>query len=263
MLALTNNQLLQTNLFKPYLPNDFNSALHIKEAMDHNVENALTCLRELVTKYNFNCLIGICRVHNHFKLSKNEIVLTKLHHKGSAVCNNEHVLHLQAVTYSEPENLLPYMWAYDKKSKKFFALQFFDNENEQMQERLREFVKEVSKHPSFCQEVIEILERFDMQDKLGIYITYDVLLEEAKRQINGDTSFQEITNEVKREQWIYAEPREKVQQKREKCPNEVVTTLWSFNSENNENTWCISCNICHHCNHCDSHGWNTNNDMKN
>ncbi|CAF1487822.1 unnamed protein product [Adineta steineri] len=226
-------QLFETNMFKPFSQKDFNDRMHINQSAKYDMNDAAKSIGELLKKHQLLDLLGVCNIHNHFHVNENEIIVAKTNAMNTvpsfdADVSSLNYVHLKATTLAasvEKDSIpaTPYMWAYDKQSKMFFALQFFSG-NQEMSNRFHRLAERSKNLLNFYQEFIELAGNLALEDILGIYLLYDDLLDE--RRIHDE--FYETTNDEAREQWIYAK-KLNVNQKQN-----AAITHWAFSTDNND-----------------------------
>jgi len=208
------HMMMETGLFKAFTHTDFNKIKCIdrpendqgprNDPTSDEIQYAVDKLAKLVTKYNLQDLIGICLTHNHFKLNDGEIVQTSLQsNKNIRGCidnpnGDAPVFFMEAAMRNDSQQQIPYMWAYDKTSKSFFAMQFFSSSFINMAERLNTLAKQENL-ASFLKEFIDELEKMNMQDELGIYLQYVDLV----KYDNIKEVLYENTDVSKREQILF------------------------------------------------------------
>ena len=237
---------IQTNVFKKYTSDHFNHLKHIEESCEIELEETVNLIGDLLLKHNLADLVGVSRVHNHFQLGENELVYARVVQNGATLPNlaaNQSIVSLKAIDIGQLNaKPIPYMWAYDKRDKKLFAVQFFDASCQQVDSLFRQLIERAESLRHFFNEFIKIVEQREMEDNIGIYIFHHQYLSDAKCTM-------EITDEAKREQWIYPEESENLHDI--KLNENVTTTMWDFSCP--RNVWCSNhCRI--HCrNHCRSH----------
>ncbi|CAF1507754.1 unnamed protein product [Adineta steineri] len=220
-------QLFETNIFKNFTQNDFNDKFHIDEISGIKMDEAAVSVGQLLKNHKLLDLLGVCNIHNHFHLKENEIVLAK----ASVANDNDSIshfdinmtspsyLHLKATNLDSNMHPVPYMWAYDKQSKMFFALQFFDGSNKEMKDRFQKLTERSESLINFYQEFVQLAENLGLEDNLGIYLLYaDIINKKLSTE-----EFREITDTESREQWVYTTPADKFKQS--------IPTHWTFSAD--------------------------------
>jgi len=185
-------------------------------------------------------LLGVCNVHNHFHLKENEVVLAEARvadendqlNNFDVKMTSPNYLHLKATTLENKAKPVPYMWAFDKESKMFFALHFFDGSNKKMKDRFQEIAQRRDRLVEFYQEFVELANKQSAVNNLGIYILYADLF---KKNSNIE-QLREITNLESREQWVFTIPTEEVQKS--------ITTHWSFQSNYDGSVEVVCMQVC-------------------
>ncbi|CAF3850622.1 unnamed protein product [Adineta steineri] len=244
--------LASIGLFKEWSHEVFNNLKNIDESrhasLDDIAEEMGNCLREA----NLNSHIGICRIHNHFKVNPNEVVQMSL---GSSIDDymakvesNATVAHIKPVEVKNKLEFIPipYMWGFDKTSRQFFPMQYFDGSNVIMQSRFIETVIEKRL------ELIDFLHRFidrvsatGTEDDLGFYLRYDNLI---NKQI--DEGLVEDTDVNRRKQWILPKTKKTMQETLEEIKKTdqhafIARTHWYFEGDSETKT--VDCCHCTHC----------------
>lgn len=179
----------QTNIFKAYSASAFNSKYDIANTSKIDMNAAAHSVGALLRKYKLNDLLGVCNIHNHFKLNDDEIILTR-------VDNNRVLLKALGPESDLVQDSVPYMWAIDKETKKLFAFQFFDGKCETIVKRFTELGQRLHALTSFYAEFIELATKLDLADVLGIFLIYNDLITYA----NAEESLLEQTDIILREQ---------------------------------------------------------------
>jgi hypothetical protein len=254
-VVLNQQTLISTGLFKEWSHEVFNNLKNIDESQHASLDDIAEEIGKDLREANLNSHIGVCRIHNHFKVNPGEVVQLSL---GSSIDdhmakveNNATVAHLKPVEMksgSEPMPI-PYMWGFDKISHQFFPMQFFDGTNKIMQDRFIETVTEKRL------ELIDFLHRFidrvkatGTEDDLGFYLRYDNLM---NKQV--DEGLVENTDENNRKQWILPTTKEAMQQTMAKMKKVdqaafITRTHWYFDGDSETKTV-----DCCHCTHCCNH----------
>lgn len=247
-LAVDNfqNELFETGVFKKFNSEDFNKLKHIEESCKIELNEAVESIGVILQKHGLEQFIGVSRTHNHFQLNENEIVLAKVVSNDGVISNlnsDDRIISLKAINLNELKcKPTPYMWAYDKKMKKFFPVQFFDGFNKDVSNQFEQLASKSESLRKFFDEFILKVEELEMEDNIGIYIFHHKFFK------NNNCSM-EITNEDKREQWIYPEDKDNFDNI--KLTENITTTMWDFST--NQNDFCAT-HCRNHCrNHCRSH----------
>jgi hypothetical protein len=229
------NFLIQTDIFKPYSHEDFNNKRHIDDCCDQALENSVEYIGNLLKKYNLDNILGMCRVHNHFKLNENELVQTDfIKYKNHSQKGDErNISYLKVIKPDSSCNLkcLPYMWAYDRHTKRLVAFQFFNRDFKLIEDCLENLSNQSQDLVRFYEEFSKYVEESNMYDYIGIYLLYNKFFE-VNPEVEG---LLEETDEETREQWIFPIKLSKLRDMDKKC--KITTTLWDF-SEGSLNTLC-------------------------
>jgi hypothetical protein len=251
-VVLNQQTLINTGLFKEWSHEIFNNLKDIDESRHASLDDIAEEMGKDLREANLNSHIGICRIHNHFKVNPGEVVQLSL---GSSIDDhmakvesNARVAHLKPVEMKSESKFMPipYMWGFDKTSRQFFPMQFFDGSNIIMQGR---FIKIVSEK---CLQLIDFLERFvdrvdatGTEDDLGFYLRYDNLLNKQ-----ADEGLVEDTDVSNRKQWIVLKTKEAMQQtlaEMKKVDQDafITRTHWYFDEDSESKT--VDCCHCTHC----------------
>jgi len=159
---------MDTGLFKPFSHMDFNQMRNLDDKSGKfiapepdQVDGAIDSLAKVLVKYQLHDLLGITLVHNHFSLSQGEVVATHIDPESKikirSCMNDELKCKEQSFVFSlevdkqsetsDEKSQIPYMWALDPVSNKFFTMQFFDGSNTKLADRYSQ-VKIYKKYPS-------------------------------------------------------------------------------------------------------------------
>lgn len=214
--------LAQTNIFKAFTTKDFNNKFDIYETSKIDMNAAAHSIGALLRKHELNDLLGVCNIHNHFKLNDNEIVLARV---------NQNQVQLKAL--SADSNLahgaVPYMWAIDKEAKTLFAYQFFDGKCDAIVERFTALAERTQNLIQFYADFIDLSTKFGLEDVLGIFLIYKDLINYGE----GEESLLEETNIDLRVQRMLPAP----------INEKAIITHWSFANDKTEmgscNGYCV------------------------
>ncbi|CAF1182997.1 unnamed protein product [Rotaria magnacalcarata] len=251
-IILNQQSLLNTGLFKEWSHEAFNSLKDIDESRHASLDGIAEEMGKDLRETNLNSHIGICRIHNHFKMSPGEVVQLSLglsiDDQVAKVQSNARVAHLKPVEMkSESEPMpIPYMWGFDKTSHKFFPMQFFDGSNVIMQGRFIEIMAEKRLELiAFLYRFVDRVHATGTEDDLGFYLRYDSLM---NKQVNE--GLVEDTDVNNRKQWIMPKTKEAMQQtlaEMKKVDQDafITRTHWYFNEDSESKT--IDCCHCSHC----------------
>ena len=240
--------LFESNIFKPYEPKDFNVNKHISKSLTLKLDDHAKKSCELLKKYGLHNLLGINRTHNHFHLKANEIVEASFIDPSAGICPYESAtdfalrLRVRKLTQEElgsnEKKPLPYMWAFDKESKKFYGTQFFLPPNELIEQQLIKLSENGANLKRFYKDFVEYIEANDLGDDLGL-----VLLHMEKYEIDYEKySVLEKTDEEKREQWMFTAPAEPSDAE----AGEIAITAWRYLENFNGIAGCYYVMTCHH-----------------
>lgn len=245
-VIINQQTLLKTGLFKEWSHEAFNDLKDIDVSQHASLDTVAQEMGEDLREIDLHSYIGVCRIHNHFKLNPEEVVELSL---GSCltdpmakVQSNASVAHLKPVQVDGGSETLPipYMWAFDKVTRQFFPVQFFDGSNIIMQQRFLEIVTDK------CHQLVEFLRRFidrvsasNVEDDMGFYLRYDNLISKEV----GETLVED-TCVVDRKQWIAPKTKEAMEKTQAEMkaidPNAFTSpTHWYFN--NNLGTDTVQC----------------------
>jgi hypothetical protein len=174
--------LFQSNIFKPYEAKQFNENKHISNSMKLSLDDHAKKCCGLLKKYDLNDLLGINRTHNHFYLKKNEIVEASFV-ENKAECpyesSTDFVIRLRAKHLTDEElnvsekKPLPYMWAYDRETKKLYGTQFFMPPNKVILKNLNKLSDNIDNLKLFYRDFVEYLEANGLHDDLGLVLVHD------------------------------------------------------------------------------------------
>lgn len=237
--------LWKTNLFKEYSHELFNKRVHIHDGSEINIQTAVEELGASLRKHELAELLGISFIHNHFQLNENEIVAGRLVKNDGVFPNalgSKNVLNLKVYNYLNEPNMIPYMWAYDKENQKFFALQYMDHSLDLVSRNLQALNDKAENLVAFIQEFKEIVQKYHLEDLLGVYLLYSGIFEENKA-LNEDNEY-EVTDEVTRTQWIIPEKLEQIYESvrlctDKQCSKQVVITGWTCAKKTRSNQHCV------------------------
>ena len=220
--------LAQTNMFKLFTTKDFNNKFDIDETSKIDMDEAARTMGALLRKHELNDLIGVCNIHNHFKLNDNEIVLAK-------VSQNQIQLKALPVNSDLAHEAVPYMWAFDKETKKFFAYQFFDGKCDVMAKRFNMLADRKQSLLNFFADFIDLAMKFELEDVLGIFLIYRDLISYSS---NEERLLEETNVALRVQRMVPSSVHEN-----------AITTHWTFsNDKSNEDiclSFCVSTNGIH------------------
>ncbi|CAF0926721.1 unnamed protein product [Didymodactylos carnosus] len=248
--------LLDSGLFKSFSHEAFNSVKDIDESCRASLDDEVKNLAHLLKKYKLSNILGISRIHNHFKLNPGEIVKVSIgcdEDSSTTVEKDVTIVRLKAVQVTdEQEKSVPYMWAYDSVDKKLFPLQHFDHNNPTMKNRLNQLCTKMDEFRAFSVEFIQFIEKTGTQNDFGFYIRYEDLVKFDK---NIGEFLMEDTDVVSKRQWMVPKTTAIVEEESKNHPEKTITiTHWSFNDDGTvDGTSCGHC--CGHgsCGHCCYH----------
>ncbi|UJR19605.1 hypothetical protein I4U23_022739 [Adineta vaga] len=244
--------MLNCGLFKEYSVDAFNNTRFINDSCAINVDAVVPELVPMLKKYRLDDLLGLSRTHQHFRLKPNEVAETSI--ITASACSipvpiddpQRLVMHLKTINLTEFEGgykPVPYMWAFDKESGKFFALQYFNGSNRQMIARLAALGERTKQLSEFLIEFIHALKQHHMEEDLGIFLRYQDLIswDEAKEMLMEDTSVQ------KRTQIMYPMLAASgvLQEKQVHPVDRVITTQWIVGETIDGVMQCRSVMNCH------------------
>lgn len=151
--------MMDTGLFKTFSHVDFNQMRNLDDKSGKHtapdpdeVDKAIDSLASVLVKYQLHDLLGITLVHNHFSLTQDEVVATRIDPESKikirSCMNDELKCKEQSFVFSlevdkeskvgDEKPQIPYMWALDSVSNKFFTMQFFDGSNAVLAERFEQ-----------------------------------------------------------------------------------------------------------------------------
>ena len=251
-VVLNQQSLINTGLFKEWSHEVFNNVKNIDESRHASLDDIAEEMGKALRETNLNNHIGICRIHNHFKVNSDEVMQLSLgssiDDRTASVESNAIVGHLQPVPIKSGSEVMsiPYMWGFNQASQQFFPMQFFDGSNRTMQGRFMEIVTE--KYPElilFLRRFIDRVNASDIEDDLGFYLRYDKLM---NKQV--DEGLIEDTDVTNRKQWILPKTKEAMQQvlaEMKKVDQDafITHTHWYFDDGSNSKT--VDCCHCFHC----------------
>ncbi|CAF2045362.1 unnamed protein product [Rotaria magnacalcarata] len=234
-IVITQQALYNTGLFKEWSHEAFNNLNDIGVSQHASLGTVAQEMGKDLREIDLHSYIGVCRIHNHFKLNSEEVVELSF---GS--CLNDRLTKVQSsagVAYLNPVQVkggsetapIPYMWAFDKVTRLFFPVQFFDGSNVIMRQRFVEIVTEKRDQlVDFLSRFIDRVSTNSVEDDMGFYIRYDNLI---SRQA-GETLVEDTCVED-RQQWILPITKAAMQQslaeKRKTHPTAFTSqTHWYF-----------------------------------
>ncbi|CAM2729924.1 unnamed protein product, partial [Rotaria socialis] len=256
-IVINQQALYNTGLFKEWSHEAFNNLNDIGVSQHASLGTVAQEMGNDLREIDLHSYIGVCRIHNHFKLNSEEVIELSF---GS--CLNDRLTKVQTdagVAYLNPIQVkggsetvpIPYMWAFDKVTRLFFPVQFFDGSNVIMRQRFFEIVTEKRDQlVDFLRRFIDRVSTNSVEDDMGFYIRYDNLI---SRQA-GETLVED-TCVADRKQWILPTTKEAMQQSlaetRKTHPTAFTSqTHWYF--DDNLGVGTVDCQS--HCiNHCSSH----------
>lgn len=201
------------------------------------IEQVIDHLANVFIKYEIHDLLGVSLVHNHFQLNDGEIVQTAIKpirtNPNVNACmgedliqaaTNEQAFYTETVSASSSSAAIPYMWAYDKDTKHYFPMQYFDGSSAEMRQRLSKLSERVN-FPAFLQEYQEELKKYGLESDLGFFLHYQDLVESDQE----NQLFYEITNNQSRQQVLFVTPKDGVDELMKKLGHGCVrNTHWTI-----------------------------------
>ncbi|CAF2120253.1 unnamed protein product [Rotaria magnacalcarata] len=254
--VINQQALIETGLFQEWSSETFNKLKNIDVSHKIPLDAVAESMGEYLRTNGLNSELGITRTHNHFKLNPGEVVQLTL---GSSIdepsikaSSEATVAHLSPIELNNTDTMpIPYMWAYNKASKQFFAMQFFDGSNTTMQRRFNELCGEKrDKLVAFLVHFIDKVEKTSTEDDLGFYIRYEDLM---KLDSENGEGLLEDTDISGRRQWMTPKTKEMLQailsEKQKIQPDyKISMTHWFFNDTigSMQNDYHSCCHCCCH-----------------
>lgn len=149
----------------PYDPTFFNTLPHINDSGKLKLHDKATELGAIITKHGMGNLVGVARLHHHFKLNEAEMV-------AATVTDGRVEL---AATHADTVGAFPYMFAFDTEQNSLMSVQFCVNTNKhggEMERRLAE----VLEHSTFIKEFCAHVKKLDVCQHLGMHIVFHDLV---------------------------------------------------------------------------------------
>ncbi|CAF3026308.1 unnamed protein product [Rotaria sp. Silwood2] len=222
MAAFVTQKMLDTGLFKVYSSMAFNNLGRLNRIIECNgegeqakrIESIIDNLAHVFVKHHMHDLLGVCLVHNHFRLNDGEYVekaIKPIDVNVQQLMGNyltdghSFAFHIKTSTSSSMEATVSYMWAYAKNTNAYFLIQFFDANNKKIVQRLAELCERTN--------LIEFLNEYKLE------LNKDGLQNDLAEHNKLTEVFYEVTDVKIREQVLFVSPMGNIKK--------TYETIWS------------------------------------
>jgi len=193
-------------------------------------------LGDIICKYKLHNKIGLCLLHKHFDINKNERLIRKV--------NNN--IALTTPCFSSNKKMVCFMWKIEEgnndQAKTIYPLEFIElSGDSKLEKKIAKINKIIYSKTGFLAEFSNSLIQLELTNAFGFSILNKCFLTK-----HNDETFLETTNEEIK--LLNLKPA-----KRSLISQEMIQTQWSFEPHKQFNdTGCSHCSHCGHtnCGHC-------------